>query len=70
MRILVTVALALALAGCKAKQPSVLSIDPALEAMIPADTVFVVGANVDAIRETAVFQEAAQPVCRCRSSMS
>ncbi len=57
MRILVTVALALTLAGCTAKKPGVLSIDPALESLVPSDTIFVVGANVDAIRDTPVYQK-------------
>ena len=32
-------------------------IDPALESLVPADTVFIVGGNLDAIRETAVYQK-------------
>lgn len=49
---------ALLLAACQPKKPaSPLHIDPALEALVPADTVFVAGANVDAIRETPVYQK-------------
>ncbi len=57
MRTFLTIALALTLAGCKAKQPGVLHIDPALEALVPADTVFVVGANLEGIRDTPVYQK-------------
>ena len=35
--------LCLALAGCTVKKPGAVRIDPELEAMIPADTVFIVG---------------------------
>lgn len=45
-----------ALAGCRARQSASLHIDPSLEAMIPADTVLVAGANLDAIRSTPVYQ--------------
>jgi len=52
-------AICLALAGCKSNRlgPGAVRIDPALEALVPADTVFVIGANVDAIRETPVYQK-------------
>jgi hypothetical protein len=43
--------------GCQAKKPGSVRIDPALEALVPADTVFVVGGNVDAVRETPVYQK-------------
>jgi hypothetical protein len=49
--------LCVALAGCQARKSESLHIDPALESLVPADTVFVVGANVDAIRDTPVFQK-------------
>jgi len=57
MRGYASIALCLALIGCQARKPGSgpVRIDPALEALIPADTVFVVGANVDAIRETPVY---------------
>ncbi len=57
MRYLLTVALCLALAGCQSKKPGLLHIDPALEALLPQDTIFVVGANLDAIRNTTVYQK-------------
>ena len=55
-RLIATLAL-LGLAGCQPKQAGLLHIDPALESLIPADTVFVVGANLDAIRNTSVYQK-------------
>jgi hypothetical protein len=57
MRPLWAALLCLALAGCQARKSESLHIDPALESLVPADTVFVVGANLDAIRETQVFQK-------------
>jgi len=57
MRTLLPVCVCVALAGCAAPKPSVLKIDPALEALVPADTVFIAVANVEAIRETAVYQK-------------
>ncbi len=50
-------ALCVALAGCKTKKMEPVRIDPALEALIPADTVFIVGGNIDAVRETSVYQK-------------
>jgi len=49
--------LCLALVGCAVKKPGSVRIDPALEAMIPADTVFMVGGNIEAVRETPVYQK-------------
>ncbi|HTS49036.1 MAG TPA: hypothetical protein VMH05_13895 [Bryobacteraceae bacterium] len=57
MRALAAVALCLALAGCQPKKPGLLHIDPALESLVPQDTVFVAGANLDAIRDTTVYRE-------------
>jgi hypothetical protein len=57
MRLLPAALLCLALAGCQAKKSESLHIDPALESLVPAGTVFVVGANLDAIRDTPVFQK-------------
>jgi hypothetical protein len=57
MRPLPAALLCLALAGCQARKSESLHIDPALESLVPADTVFVVGANVDAVRDTQVFQK-------------
>jgi hypothetical protein len=57
MRPLGVAILCLALAGCQAKRSASLHIDPTLESLVPADTVVVAGANVDAIRETSVYQK-------------
>ena len=57
MRPLWAAMLCLALAGCQAKRSESLHIDPSLESLVPADTVFVVGANVDAIRDAPVYQK-------------
>jgi len=56
-RPLCVVLLSLALAGCQVKKSQSLHIDAALESLVPADAVFVAGANVDAIRDTPVFQK-------------
>jgi hypothetical protein len=57
MRPLWAALLCLALIGCAGKKPGPVRIDPALEALIPADTVFIVGGNIDAVRETPVYQK-------------
>jgi hypothetical protein len=57
MRPIWTALLCIALAGCQAKKTGSIRIDPALEALIPADTVFIVGGNIDAVRETPVYQK-------------
>lgn len=57
MRPLWSAALCLLLAGCQARKSESLHVDPALESLVPADTVFVAGANVDAIRDTPVYQK-------------
>ena len=57
MRLLSAAILCLALAGCQVKKSASLHIDPTLESLVPADTVMVAGANVDAIRETSVYQK-------------
>ncbi len=49
--------LCLTLMGCPAKKPAAVRIDQTLEALVPADTVFVAGGNVDAVRETPVYQK-------------
>lgn len=56
-RLLWTALLCLVLAGCQTRRSESLHIDRALEALVPGDTVFVVGANVDAIRDTPVYQK-------------
>jgi len=57
MRLVWTTILGLVLVGCQAKKTGSIRIDPGLEALIPADTVFIVGGNLDAVRETPVYQK-------------
>jgi hypothetical protein len=57
MRLFIPILLCFGLVGCQAKKPGLLHIDPALESLVPADTVFVVGANLEAIRDTPVYQK-------------
>jgi hypothetical protein len=53
-----TVALAcLLLAGCQSKQSASLHVSPALEALVPADTVVVLGVNLATLRDTGVYQK-------------
>jgi hypothetical protein len=47
----------LALTACQPKKPGSVRIDPSLEALVPSDTVFVAGGNVDAVKETPVYQK-------------
>jgi hypothetical protein len=49
--------LCLALASCQPKQSASLHISPALEALVPSDTVVVLGVNLATIRDTPVFQK-------------
>lgn len=49
--------LAVALTGCREQQRRSLFIDPMIETLIPPDTIFVAGANIEAIRSTPVFQK-------------
>jgi len=56
MRSFGAVVVCLALAGCQAKKSASLHIDASLEPLVPADTVAVAGADVDAIRGTPVYQ--------------
>ncbi len=57
MRVLSALAMCLALISCQARKPGLLHIDPSLESLVPQDTVFVAGANLDAIRDTAAYRE-------------
>jgi len=47
----------LALAGCQPKQSASLHVSPALEALVPADTVVLLGFNLSALRDTAIYQK-------------
>jgi hypothetical protein len=51
--------LAMLLSACNRRQPDTgsIHIDPALEALVPPDTLFIMGANIDAIRNTSVYQK-------------
>ncbi len=53
----ITALACLVLAGCQPKKQEWLRIDPSLESMIPAGTVFIAGADIDAIRDTPVYQK-------------
>lgn len=58
MRYLPTLALAsLLLCACQPKQSASLHVSPALEALVPADTVVVLGINLTAIRDTPTYQK-------------
>jgi len=45
------------LAGCQARKNPAVLVDPSLAELVPSDTVFVAGANIEAIRETPVYQK-------------
>ena len=44
-------------AGCRITSSGTMRMDPALETLIPADTTFIAFANIDKIRETAIYQK-------------
>lgn len=46
-----------ALAGCLPKKSASLHVSPALEALVPADTVVMLGVNLATIRDTAIYQK-------------
>lgn len=49
--------LSLALGGCLPKKSASLHVSPALEGLVPADTVIVLGFNLAALGDTAVYQK-------------
>lgn len=55
--LLATLALCLTLAACQPKQSASLHVSPALEALVPADTVVVLGVNLATIRDTTIYQK-------------
>ena len=58
MRYLPTVVLAcFILLGCQPKQSASLHVSPSLEALVPSDTVVVLGVNLTGIRDTAIYQK-------------
>jgi len=48
---------ALALSGCQPKKSASLHVSPALEALVPSDTVVVLGVNLASIGATAIYQK-------------
>lgn len=57
MRYFYVAMLSMILVGCQPKKSASLHIDPTLESLVPADTVFVAGANADAVRAAPVYQK-------------
>lgn len=55
--LLATLALFLTLTACQPKQSASLHVSPALEALVPADTVVVLGVNLTTIRDTTIYQK-------------
>jgi hypothetical protein len=49
--------MSLALSGCLPKKSASLHVSPALEALVPSDTVVVLGFNLSALRDTTVYQK-------------
>jgi hypothetical protein len=47
----------LVLAGCQARKSASLHVSPALEALVPSDTVVVLGIELAALRDTPVYQK-------------
>ena len=42
---------------CARKQPASLQMDPVLEALIPADTTVLLGANIESIKDPEVYHK-------------
>jgi hypothetical protein len=57
MKICAIVLAAIFLSSCTSTRRGSAFIDPALEMLIPADAVFIIGANVEAIKNTPVYQK-------------
>ena len=55
-RFLAPLGACLVLAACQPKQSASLHVSPALEALVPSDTVVALGINLAAIRNTSVYQ--------------
>ncbi len=45
------------LCGCQTRKPGSLHIDQILEPLVPSDTTFITGANLEALRNTRVYQK-------------
>lgn len=56
-RLLTALAVCLALAGCGPRQSASLHVSPALEALVPSDTVVVLGVNLASLRDTTIYQK-------------
>ena len=56
-RLLTALAVCLALAGCGPQQSASLHVSPALEALVPSDTVVVLGVNLASLRDTTIYQK-------------
>lgn len=50
-------ALVAILSGCKAPKPASLHMDQALESLVPSDTTFITGADIEGLRNTPVYQK-------------
>jgi len=57
MRTVVLILAALVLISCAPAKRTSPFIDPSLETLVPSDTVFILGANIDAIKNTPVYQK-------------
>jgi hypothetical protein len=55
--LLAALALCLTFTACQPKQSASLHVSPALEALVPADTVVVLGVNLTTIRDTTIYQK-------------
>lgn len=54
----IAILIACALTGCRQQSSSgSIRLDPALETLVPDDTLFIMGADIDAIRNTSVYQK-------------
>lgn len=60
MRYLAALVAMLFLCSCAPKKSSAVFIDPSLETLIPADTIFVIGAKIDSIKDTQVYKKLLQ----------
>jgi hypothetical protein len=58
VRLLLSVAMAcFLLTGCQPKQSASLHVSPALESLVPSDTVVVLGLNLGGMRDTTIYQK-------------
>jgi hypothetical protein len=67
MRGLVACLVLVVLAGCGARGPQQVPIDPALATLAPPDTVLLAGVRVDRLRDTPVFDRLAHGAAGCAS---